>query len=123
MKQKLNNVLAVSFICAPTVKVGDIVEISDAKTVAVLTATNSIKTVGCVCKHRDTDTECTVETRFRERRDDRVSGEALVVGAFVFGADNTIWQYVAATHDPAAIAGLVITTATDAGQIVETLEL
>jgi hypothetical protein len=69
-------------------------------------------------------TECTIATRFRERRDDRVSGAAIAApGPFVWDAAHKAISYNAGTHDPAAIAGLVITTANAGDVTVETLEL
>jgi len=125
MKQRLSDVLAVSFACPSTIAVGDVVVLdSTAKTVKQVDAAGSVAIVGTVAVHKGTDLFCTVETRFRERRDDRVSGAAITApGPFVYDAAGKVIAYNSTTHDAAAIAGLVITTATAADQTVETLEL
>jgi hypothetical protein len=123
MKQKRNDMLAISFACPSTVEVGDVVIINSAKAVIKNNAAGSLKIVGTVCVHRADALTCTVETRFREHRDDRVSGAAIsAVGPFVFDAAGKVIAYSAASHDPASIAGLVITTAGGADVVVETLE-
>lgn len=123
MKQSKSDVLAVKFTCATSVAVGDMVEITAANTVAVPSGAGSIKIVGRVVQHLDSATECVVETKFREKRTDRVSGAAVAVGAFVFDGDGKVINYSSDTHSPAAICGLAITT-TNAGDVaVETLEL
>lgn len=123
MKQRLDNVLAVSFTCLSSIEVGDVVVISADNTVVKNAAAGSLAVVGTVCKHGYLATKCTVETRFRERRDDRVSGAAVAVGPFVFDASGKVIAYDAAAHDPSAIRGLVIKHATAGDQVVETLEL
>lgn len=122
MTQSKDNALAVAFTCATTINVNDMVEISAANTVAVPSGAGSIKIVGKVIKHTDDATECVVETKFRERRTDRVSGAAVSVGAFVFDADAKVINYNSGSHSPAAICGLIITTANAADVAVETLE-
>ena len=97
MIQSNNNVLAVRFTCANTIAQGDIVEVSADNTVAVLSASGSASVVGSVDSYVYGATECVVATRFRQRRDDRVAGEDLSVGPFVFGADNKVYQYTPAT--------------------------
>lgn len=125
MKQNRSSVLAVRLTCPTTIEVGDVVILDTAaKTVKKLDAAASVKIVGTVESHADLATECTVATRFRERRDDRVSGAAISApGPFVFDASMKAIAYAAGTHDAAAIAGLVITTANAADVVVETLEL
>lgn len=122
MAQSKGDVLAQSFTCATTIDVGDMVEISAANTVAVPGGAGSIKIVGRVVKHLDNATECVVETKFREKRTDRISGAAVAVGAFVFDANGKVINYDSGVHSPAAICGLAITT-TNAGDVaVDTLE-
>jgi ABC-type uncharacterized transport system YnjBCD ATPase subunit len=118
-----SDVLAVNFTCATTVDVGDVVEVSADNTVAVPSGAGSIKIVGTVCKHLADATECTVETRFREKRTDRVSGAACAVGAFVFDGDGKVIAYAAETHSAAAIRGVAITHTSNADEAIETLEL
>jgi hypothetical protein len=97
MKQELLDILAVGFTCASTIEVDDVVYVSADNTVAVLTAPGMASKVGTVCAHTDDALYCTVRTRFLARNDDRIAGETVVVGPFVFGADNEVYQYTAAT--------------------------
>lgn len=90
-------VLAISFACADTIQKGDIVEITDDLEVAVLSAAGSASVVGSVDNYAYGSTTCTVATRFRERRSDRIAGEDLTVGPFVFGALNKVYKYTPAT--------------------------
>ena len=123
MSTNRSDVLAVNFTCATTINVGDVVEATTANTVAVPSGAGSIKIIGTVCKHLDGATECTVETRFREKRTDRLSGAACAIGAFVFDSAGKVIAYDSQTHSPAAIRGIAITS-TDAGDAaIETLEL
>ncbi len=125
MKQRNDNVLAVSFICPTTIAVGDvaILNTAAAKTVKKNDAAGSVNLVGVVDAHLDGATTCTVATKFRERRDDRVSGAAIATtGPFVWDAAHKVIKYNPASHDAAAIAGLVITLANAADIVVETLE-
>lgn len=96
MYQEINNVLGVSFTCPSTIAEGDVVEIVDDNEVAAITDV-SAKVVGVVCAHRDSDTTCTVSTRFQRRSDERVAGEDIDVGPFVFGASNEVFAYTAGT--------------------------
>lgn len=122
MKQRLSDVLAVEFICPTTIAVGDVAIIDDDKEVIKWNAEASLKRVGTVATHKSGATTCVVETPFRERRDDRVSGAAVAVGPFVWDADMKVIAYDANTHDGASIAGVVITAADEADETVETLE-
>lgn len=122
MKQKLSDVLAIELSCPANIAVGDVVTISASKEVIKLAAAGALNIVGTVCVHKNGATSCTIETRFRERRDDRVSGAAVPVGPFVWDATGKVIAYDANNHDPAAIAGLVITPAGNADEVVETLE-
>ena len=122
MKQKLSDVLAIEVICPTTVSVGDVVVITDDKEVAAISGAGALTIVGTVCAHKASATVCTVETRFRERRDDRLAGATCAVGPFVWNASGKAIAYDANTHDPAAIAGLVILAAAEADDVVETLE-
>ena len=117
------DVLAVNFTCATTgVDKGDVVEITGDNTVACPSGAGSIKVVGTVCKHLEGAAECTVETRFREKRADRIAGAACAVGAFVFDADGKVIAYNSGVHSVAAIRGIAITH-TSAGDVaIETLE-
>ena len=122
MKQTLHDVIAVAFTCPTTIAVGDVAIIDDDNEIIKLNAAASLKRVGTVVTHTDSATTCVVATPFRERRDDRVSGAACAVGPFVWDADMKVIAYDANTHDPAAIAGVVITAASGGDETVETLE-
>ncbi|MEW6351294.1 MAG: hypothetical protein AB1646_19745 [Thermodesulfobacteriota bacterium] len=114
MIQRLSNVLAVSLACPADVAVGDMVEIASSKTVAKLTTVGSSKLVGVVVVHRAEALLCTVETPFRERRDDRVAGEAVPVGPFVWGPANKTYAYTPGSvprHDGTAVGPVTITAA------------
>ena len=124
-QQALSEVLAIGFTCATTINKGDDVVISAANTVALMAAEASLDYVGRVVVHRDGATECTVETPFRYRPlgdDRRLSGAAVAVGPFVFDAAGKVINYDADVHSPAAIRGILITTANAADVRVETLE-
>ena len=142
MIQRLREVLAINFACDDSIKEGDIVEITGDLVIAKPTVAGSMKIVGNVCRKKGylnsnannawptpqggvtggAPAECTVETRFRERRDDRVSGAAVAVGAFVFDANGNVINYVAGTHDASAIRGLAITHTDAAAATLQTLE-
>ena len=92
MKQKINT-LAVGFICPAGVVVGQPVKISDDLTVAALDAAGEVGIVGNVAVHLALALSCTVETRFRERRDDRIAAAATAVGPFVWDADMKVIPY------------------------------
>lgn len=122
MYQRLSDVLAISVTCPSSVDVGDVVVISDDLTCAAISGAGSTAILGTVCKHLDGETTCTVETRFRERRDDRLAGAQVAVGPFVWNAAGKAIAYDAASHDPSAIAGLVIVAGAQADAVVQTLE-
>lgn len=121
MIQSNANVLAVRFTCANTIDKGDVVEITTDNTVAAVTGA-SAKVVGVVESYVYGATECVVNTRFRERRDDRVAGENFAACApFYFGASNKVYLWETGTDKPETIGGLVIKIG-DADETVETLE-
>ncbi len=107
-KQSKDKVLAVKFACLSTIEVGNPVAMSGDLAVALQSGAAPVDLIGNVCAHLDDALECTVATRFRERRDDREAPAAVTVGPFVFDADQTVINYVVDTHDPAALAGVVI---------------
>jgi hypothetical protein len=87
--------LAVSFTCPTTVEVGDPVLISSSdNTVAAIAAAADIRLIGTVAKHLDSATTCTVDTRFRERRDDRVAAAVFANGPFYWDATGKAAQYI-----------------------------
>lgn len=125
MKQKIDNVLAVSFTCPTTIAVNDIAILNTtaSKTVKKNDAAGSVNYVGRVSAHLTAATTCTVDTKFRERRDDRLSGAAFAAtGPFVWNASHKAIPYNSSTHDPSAIAGLCLTICDSADDVIETLE-
>lgn len=96
MIQKKERVLAVAFICPTDIELDEPVLLSDDLTVKAIDAAASNMLVGTVAKHEAGDAECTVATRFRERRDDRVSAGAPAVGPFVFDATGKAIAFTAA---------------------------
>ncbi|MDQ1285646.1 MAG: hypothetical protein QG663_1060, partial [Thermodesulfobacteriota bacterium] len=97
MNQGVQDILAVSFACPTTIEVGDIVEISADNTVAKVAGIGSVDFVGTVCSHIPGAASCTVATRFRERRDDRLAGVTVTSGAFVWGPSNKAYPYSGAS--------------------------
>lgn len=122
MKQTIHDVLAVAFTCPTSIAVGDVALIDDDNEIIKNASAGSLKRVGTVVTHTESATTCVVATPFRERRDDRVAGATCAVGPFVWNADMKVIAYDANTHDPYAIAGVVIKAAADADDVVETLE-
>lgn len=117
MNKELHDILAHAFICPANVSVGDRVKISAANTVALLTdPADSVYDVGEVTKHQADDLKCTVATPYRRLRDNRISGAAVPVGPFVFGAANAVFGYspaAAARHDGTATGPVDVTLDTD----------
>ena len=121
MYQKLQDVIAIAVTCPTTVDIGDPVVMSDDNTVAAISGAGEV-VVGVVCQHETGAAVCTIETRFRERRDDRVVGSAdCVVGPFVYDATGDVITYDSASHDPSAIAGIALTGGVE-DDVIETLE-
>jgi len=88
--------LAVSFTCPSDIEVGDPVVISSSDyTVAAISAEADVKHIGTVVKHEDSATTCTVETKFRERRDDRTAAAVFANGPFVWDATGKAAAYTA----------------------------
>ena len=109
MKQIKENTLAVSFVCPTDIEIGEPVVISDDLTVAAISGAADDRLVGNVVAHEAGEAVCTVSTRFRERRDDRVADEtdAPPVGPFVYDDAGAVIEYVEASHDKLP-AGLLI---------------
>jgi hypothetical protein len=124
MKQRNDNVLNVSFACPANMAVGDVavLDTTAAKTVKKQYQAGSLNVVGVVVAHLTSAIKCSIDTKFRERRDDRVVGSSFAggTGPFVWDASMHCIPYDSATHDPSAIAGLVITKT--ASGACETLE-
>jgi hypothetical protein len=96
MLQSKNKCLAVSFACPSSIAVGDVVCIDSDLSVIKNASIAAINLVGTVAKHRDTDEICTVNTRFRERRDDREAYSVFANGPFVLDANCKAVQYTGA---------------------------
>jgi len=107
MKQRLHEIIAITLTCPSNIEIGDIVEISGDLTCRKPLVAGSASILGPVVKHKTApgtaETTCTVDTPFRERRDDRVASGAVIVGPFVFGLDNTVISYSAGS--PAVVTG------------------
>ena len=124
MRQRLTEVLSLNLACADTIAEGKVVEIVDDLTIAVPTTPASINVVGTVARKKGfllsnagniygvvpssvtggNPAECTIDTGFRERRDDRVAASlGLAVGPFVFDGTGKAVQFTEAK--PAVISG------------------
>ena len=123
MRQRLNNVLAINLACSDALTTGDIVEIIGDLSVAVSTSAASVNIIGIVARKQGylesnannawpipnggvsggDPAECTIETRFNKRRDDRISGMAMPVGPFIMGGDGLAYPYLQGS--PAKITG------------------
>jgi hypothetical protein len=91
------DILAISFACPTDIEVGDVVKISGDNAVVKNTDLGSVNVVGVVCAHIPGAASCTVATRFRERRDDRLAGVTVTPGSFVWGALNKAYPYSGAS--------------------------
>jgi hypothetical protein len=131
MRQRLEEVLSLNFACDDSITEGNVVEITNDLTIGVPTIAGSLRVIGTVVRKQGylesnasnawpqftpngvsggNPAECTVETRFRERRSDRVSGSALPVGPIVFGVGGVVLPYTAA--GPAVVIGTTTGTQT-----------
>jgi hypothetical protein len=77
--------------------IGDVVEITTGRKVQKLTLSGRSKKIGVVTGVRSSLKEATIAVPFRENRIDRVAGEIVAAGPFVFGVDNAVYQYIPAT--------------------------
>lgn len=91
------DILAISFACPTTIAVGDVVKISGDNAVVKNTDIGSVNIAGVVCAHVPGAASCTVATRFRERRDDRLAGVTVTPGGFVWGPLNKAYPYSGAS--------------------------
>lgn len=85
-----------------TPAVGDRVEIAANRKVVPVSTVGSLKQVGTVLSVRDSLTECVVRVKGQANRQDRIAGETVTVGQFVYGPGGKVWQYtpaVPARHD------------------------
>ena len=98
MIQTKEKVLAISVACPSTVEIGDPVLLSGDLTCKAIDALASTYLLGVVVEHEDDAETCVVATRFRERRDDRVSYGGPSVGPFVLNAAGKAINYVLGTY-------------------------
>ena len=104
MYQRKGKVLSIGFTCPTTIEVGDVAVITSSdNTIAKVASEGSIKVVGTVSAHEDGASTCVVETRFRERRDDRVAAAVFANGPFVWDGNMKAAAYAAGTI--AAVTG------------------
>ena len=98
MQQRKGKVLSIGFTCPTTVEVGDVAVITSSdNTIQANSAEASTKIVGTVAAHVEDATSCVVETRFRERRDDRIAASVFANGPFVWGATGLATPYAEGT--------------------------
>ena len=97
MNQAVQDILAISVACPTDIEDGDVVKISGDYAVVKNTDIGSVNVAGVVCAHIPGAASCTVATRFRERRDDRVAGVAVTPGGFVWGPLNKVYPYSGAS--------------------------
>lgn len=97
--RRIPETLNVAFDYDTEPAVGDLVEITGSRHVQELTLAGRHKCVGEVIGLRTDLTEATVATPYRRNRIDRIAGETVVAGPFVFGVDNKVYQYT-----PGAVA-------------------
>ncbi len=97
MNQGVQDILAISLACPTTIEEGDVVKISGDNAVVKNTEIGSVNVVGVVCAHIPGTASCTVATRFRERRDDRLAGVTVTPGGFVWGPLNRAYPYSGAS--------------------------
>lgn len=100
MKQIKEDTLGVSFVCPTDIEIGEPVVITDDLEVAAISGAADDNHIGNVVAHEAGEATCTVSTKFRERRDDRVADEtdAPPVGPFVYASDGDVIEYVEASH-------------------------
>ncbi len=123
--QRVDHILSITLLCAETTAAGDPVEINADLTCGKVDSAGSTAYIGTCVKTEAAGGSvyyASVETKFRVRRDDRLSGAAIAVGPFVWDANGKAIAYSSATHDPAAIAGCCIKSAGAGDVAIETLE-
>lgn len=108
-----HDILSIGFDYTVEPAEADVVEIISDRKIQKLTTAGAHNKVGVVTAVRSSLLECTVATPFRENRIDRIAGEAVTTGLFVFGPDNKVYQYT-----PGAVAQ-VVGTATGTKTVVE----
>ena len=95
--RRIPETLNVAFDYDTEPAVGDLVEITGSRHVQKVTLAGRHKCVGEVIGLRTDLTEATVATPYRRARIDRIAGETVAAGPFVFGVDNKVYQYSIAT--------------------------
>jgi hypothetical protein len=90
--------LKVAFDYDTEPSIGDLVEITGSRKIQKLTLAGRHLKVGEVVAVRSALTEATVVTPFRANRINRLAGETVIAGPFVFGVDNKVYQYSTGTY-------------------------
>lgn len=93
------NILPIAFDYDTAPTEGDLVEIISGRKIQKLTAGGLNKIVGDCGPIRSSLKEATINTRFRQNIPNRIAGEDVTIGPFVFGVDNKVYQY-----NPGAVA-------------------
>ena len=100
--------------------VGDRVKIASGRKVAALTSVGDPLEIGEVLSVRNALKECVVRVKYNGNRQDRLSGDALPIGPFVWGPGSKAHPFDPETHHE--INGIALTPATAADQLIEVLE-
>jgi hypothetical protein len=101
-EQRIPSPLTVMFTYTGTVADGDVLTIDADGTVRKISLPSE-PVIGQVYSHETLIKECTVVVPYTYRRDNRIAGEAVVPGRFVWGPNNTVFQYSPAA--PARVTG------------------
>jgi len=100
---------------------GDVMEIVGEMKVCGPTGATSTKIIGDVGTHRAGTTVATINCKFRQFRNDRVSAAAVSVGPMCLGTENKVSSATGGTN-PLAISGMAVSGTTGPNQAVKTLE-
>lgn len=95
--------LKIAFDYLGTIEEGDRVEITSDRKVQRVSSIGSATELGTVLTIRAALTECVVACEGQFNRQDRVAGETVVPGKFVYGPSNKVYQYTQAA--PASFVG------------------
>lgn len=94
----------------------DRVELIAGRKVQKVSQVGASTEVGEVVNVRSALKECTVRTTYANNHQTRIAGEAVVPGRFVFGPDNTVYQYIPASpahHDGTTTGPKTVTVDVD----------
>ncbi len=116
--RRIPETLNVAFDYDTEPAVGALVEITGARKIQELTLAGRHICVGEVLSVRSTLEEATVATPYRRNRIDRIAGETVVAGPFVFGVDDKVYQYI-----PGAVASVTGSTTGVKTYVVDTSDV